>query len=463
MPELAAQLSSCRETLDSHADFKTLTRAAGGVEPQGYEAVFLACALSASGLAKLFGPAEVRKFGDSAFRTGLAASSISLGDPADGRGSAAQWLVGGARPVDLLLVVAGDDLERVTARTEQMQQWAAGNGLELVCIDHGRERGGTAHGHEHFGFKDGVSMLGLRGRSSATAFLEPRSQARDYSGGADLPFASPGRPLVWPGQVLFGYPPSNAQDPAQPDPAAAAVVPDWASNGSYLVYRRLRQDVMAFNNFLENSAADLNRRGWTPALTRDSLGALLVGRWQSGTPVTLSQGQDAAPPVAINDFGFAVEHDVDTANGPVRLAVDAQGRTCPLAAHIRKVNPRDGINDIGGAGPAMSKLILRRGIAYENGQEPDDDRGLLFLALHSSIRKGFEFLMQKWVNQPNRPNSGAGQDPLLASGPADSITLRNGEERFALTLPGGWITPTGGEYFFVPPIRFFSQGGPAPA
>ncbi|KXY58433.1 hypothetical protein COD96_06990 [Bacillus thuringiensis] len=46
-------------------------------------------------------------------------------------------------------------------------------------------------------------------------------------------FSKLGAPLIWPGQFLLG-----------------------THNGSFLVFRRLQQDVAAFNQFVENIAAE---------------------------------------------------------------------------------------------------------------------------------------------------------------------------------------------------------------
>jgi deferrochelatase/peroxidase EfeB len=142
------------------------------------------------------------------FKAGLAERSGILGDPATGAGSPAQWIVGGDNPVDVMLVVAGDDETRVEATTQALLDAAATNGLSNIHIDRGRERMGEEAGHEQFGFKDGVSRPALRGRNSDAQddFFEPReANAPDYGGSNALPFAGPGRPLLWPGQILFGY------------------------------------------------------------------------------------------------------------------------------------------------------------------------------------------------------------------------------------------------------------------
>src|SRR5262249_46374055 len=134
---------------------------------------------------------------------------------------------------------------------------------------------------------------------------------------------------------------------------------------------------------------------------------------------------------------------------------------CPRGAHIRKVNPRDLTTDRGQASRTLLKLLLRRGITYDLSLTgaPDgadkNDRGLLFLAFHRSIEDGFEFLTKNWVRRAERPESGAGHDSILSRGNGRFIKLHNNENGFNLTIPGGWVRPTGGEYFFMPSKSFF--------
>jgi hypothetical protein len=62
-----------------------------------------------------------------------------------------------------------------------------------------------------------------------------------------LSYATPGRPLVWPGQFVFGanHPFQDENDSLKPRPTLDPD-PAWLRNDSFLVIRRLRQDVAAF-------------------------------------------------------------------------------------------------------------------------------------------------------------------------------------------------------------------------
>jgi Dyp-type peroxidase family len=238
--------------------------------------------------------------------------------------------------------------------------------------------------------------------------------------------------------------------------------PAWAANGSFVVLRRLRQDVAGFWRFVRGAAGDLDVEPvW--------LASRLVGRWPGGAPVELAE--DDRPELArANDFGF--------------FADDAAGVRCPLAAHIRKVNPRDIPTEQGGANDTLTRLFLRRGIVYgppvadPPAVRRDDgvDRGLLFVGHMASIVGQFEFIQSTWCNDVAKPEVGAGEDPIIGrpkEGTARTIVLRHGPRPVDLRLPRSFVTATGGGYFFAPSLSALaalagrrarrSRRAPAPA
>jgi len=200
------------------------------------------------------------------------------------------------RVPDILLIVASDDpaqLDRVATQLCPGVGDLAG-APEVIWRELGETRNDLP-GHEHFGFKDGVSQPGVRGLVSRSpdVYLTDRL-LRDALDG-EISFASPGVPLVWPGQFVFGYPSSDRNN-GRPVPSQA-LAPPWIRNGSLLVFRRLRQDVAAFHAFLRAASASLAATPDFPGLTAERLGAMLVGRWPSGLrafPITRSSAIAAA-------------------------------------------------------------------------------------------------------------------------------------------------------------------------
>lgn len=429
--------------------------------------------LSYQGLTKLTSTAF--RFTDEAFREGLTERSVLLGDPSDARaeGHRSTWDVGrpGEEP-DVLLLLAGDDHERlldevVPARTATANQ----HGLAVLWHELGAKLT-RSPSTEHFGFRDGGSQPAVRGRlqgGNGRRVLTPKvMRSRSPEDGAQL--AAPGVPLVWPGSFVFGYPAQNPVDARAPGQVAVAG-PQWAENGSFLVFRRLRQRVDRFAAFLQHVAREHDARG-LPNSTPDAIGALLVGRWRSGAPlVRATQGDDQALAMdryASNHFDFTNELKpplLDVPNYRDRFPVgvaDPVGEVCPNSAHIRKANPRGGYTEQGGLEDTLTRRILRRGVPYGPGvndpsnvteQEGRQDRGLHFLCYQTSITGQFEFLMRAWFNSPTDPRGG-GLDLLIGQRGEQSRTcyLATPDGPVEVTAEDRWVIPTGGGYFFTPSV-----------
>jgi Dyp-type peroxidase family len=469
-------IATAAEVIKFNQLFKSTTKRRHGKEGT-VRATFINIAFTYDGLKQLTPDAD--QFTDAAFKDGLHNRSASLGDPINptAPGHPNQWLIGGIDNVpDVIIIIGSDD----PSRLEETVKWLEASlcdAFTLMYKQAGETLPGALAGNEHFGFKDGISQPGIRGRLSAAPedFLTLRENPENPEQG------KPGQDLIHAGEFVFGYPtqiglPIPGVDGLNINPGDIATAgPAWSANGSYLVFRRLRQDVKGFRAFVKATATGLSETNpGFAGITLEKLGAKFVGRWASGAPILNAPDRDN--PLLKNDLDFEFEES------------DKQAIRCPFAGHIRKTYPRDterasGINE----SESQTHRLLRRGIpfgeAYMGGcpvhpdalkqsisawwdgitsNEPKNrpgDRGLLFLAYQTSIERQFEFVTNAWVNNPDFPDPGVGHDPILGQSQDPTTRERtmvlqaeNPAHNAKIKLPTDWVIPTGGGYFFAPSI-----------
>jgi Dyp-type peroxidase family len=381
------------------------------------------------------------------FAEGMAARAATIGDV--DRSAPGQWDPLFKEEIDAVAVVAADVEDQVVHWKERVGHHAHAHAVTVLGAIDGRVRdlGGPEQGHEHFGFKDGVSQPGIAGLT----------EGEGKTGQQLLPA---GEFIL--GQPRLGEPEASRPDGYEPTPRPPAPpFPDWAKNGSYAVFRRLRQDVAAFRAFLADNAAATGGDG-------EMLGAKLVGRYKSGAPLEMTRKEaeehgtnagfvpadteERADPAASNDFSYEPQ--------------DGDGHLVPRGAHIRKAFPRD--EQPPGQPDAERHRILRRGIPYgpefEEGEAPygeapppdKRDRGLLFLCYQASIAEQFEVVQRRWADnlEGEFPRPGDSKDPIIAQDESDEPSFafppdHAGEAHLAVKR---WVQNTGGEYLFSPSI-----------
>jgi Dyp-type peroxidase family len=403
---------------------------------------------------------------DASFQAGLYQQSKLLGDPQDSgaEGYTDNWVIGSKdRLSDILLVLGSTTADVLHDRAAALLAGLeAVAGYDLLYQEDGAR---LADGREHFGFPDGVSQPYLRGvlRSAPVEYYNPRTIVAGNDSSDDPEYSAPGKMLIWPGQYIFGYPMQSGTDYRQPIPGNTD---PQLKNGSFLVFRRLRQDVKAFYDFTAQQSAVLKTLDAAYA-DPDLLRSKLIGRSkQTGDSVLFTGAQ---PNDLLNHFNYI------GALGTMKMADGAEinstvsdplATTCPYFAHIRKVNPRDAPNNRGDGRATLTLRILRRGIPFgpvydhlhTDNPVNASERGLLFLGYQSSIRDQFEVLVFDWMNSAVNPEGGPGYDLLIGQNNntgqnrVRSAQLPVNGQLFTISCPTDFVIPTGGEYLFAPSL-----------
>ena len=400
------------------------------------------CLFLARGAYERLGTPESRRPSDPAFKAGMRARGRlptlqfaglppipGLNDPASDRWGAG-WNGDCAEP-DAMILVADDSTDAVTAGLEAVEGVINGSGARVMLVERGEaqrrvQRGGNPKGEglEHFGYVDGRS--------------QPLFVQEDIDG-EDKAVWDPAFP---PAQFLVA------------DPGGATA----SSCGSYFVFRKLEQNVKRFKEQEDRLAALLE----LPQGDKERAGAMVVGRFEDGTPVVLHASAVAGKP--LNDFDYGG---------------DPAAVLCPFRGHIRKTNPRSKTDPGGPPGlkPERSRLMARRGITYGRRQPrppgrdfpeddlPERDVGLLFMAYMADIAEQFEFTQAAWAGNPDFQQANAGIDAVIgqqANRPGTMDThwqdgAGNGDGRSGHTAEFDFqtsISLQGGDYFFAPSVSF---------
>jgi Dyp-type peroxidase family len=361
---------------------------------------------------------------------------------------------------------------------------ASASGLRVTYCEEGDVLPGGLRGHEHFGFDDNVSQPGVRGlvAEDPLEYITPRTVDPSVVP-ESLLYGYPGQYVIWPGEFVFGYP-DQTQDPLFPgDPNT--IMPLWTKDGSFLVFRRYRQDVRLFWDTMAAEAQRLSLRPGFEWVSPVSLASRVVGRWPSGAPVERVPDKDLPElgknELANNHFNYTADTCPVALVRPYRdtfpnAKADPIGAVCPMGAHIRKVNTRDSSNDTGATLGSFTRRIMRRGLPFgepllegpiEGDHVPlkpvdprNGNRGLLFLGFVTSIEDQFEFLCNRWMSNRFAPASPSGDDVFIGlNGNYGQNRVRrmvlfgSGMQQEEVATNAPWLVPTGGGYFFTPSIQ----------
>jgi Dyp-type peroxidase family len=284
---------------------------------------------------------------------------------------------------------------------------------------------GKATTREHFGFTDGFGnpdYLGVeRTRQPGQGKLMPD--------GTWAPLAT--------GELLLGYADEAGELPVAPVPHILA------TNGTFMVYRKLHQNVGTFRAYLKEHSAQYGGG-------EEKLAAKFIGRWRDGTPLELSP--DKPDPSIVQD---------PNRNVNFTYGADPEGTRCPIGAHVRRVHPRDAFGFNGRL--IDRRRMTRRGLTYGRPAAPDEpasdreERGVIFMALNACLSRQFEFVQQQWVEYGNDAHQGNDKDMLMGNHGGQGKFVVQGDTTatnppFICSHLPNFVELRGGDYFFLPSI-----------
>jgi len=231
--------------------------------------------------------------------------------------------------------------------------------LSIQAMAHQRDPKHDNKIREHFGFIDGLSQPELK--------TDPKLDTERWNNEAAI------------GDVLVGHN-NSYYDPAYDKQRQG----NFLDNGSFLVVRKLRQDVAALESNLPKQKA-----------ARTKVLSKMMGRTPNGRPLI----NQSSP----NDFDYAN---------------DPHGDRVPIHSHIRRTNPRN-VKQVAADDRKETirvPRLLRRGMSYGPKYTKSTDqaeRGLVFMTYNASIAEQFE-IVQRWMSGGNSSGGYSGQsDPFM--------------------------------------------------
>ena len=317
---------------------------------------------------------------------------------------------------------------------------------------------------EHFKYTDGIGDPFFEGIQDAPARVNGRG--KQMSDGTWKPLAT--------GEFLHGH-----LDEAREYPPAAAPIL-LSRNGTYMVYRKLHQNVASFDGLLE-------REGAAYPGGKELMAAKFVGRWRNTGAPLVNVPDEASNVRWEKEFETASKEQQDAMLSNFTYDDDMSGARCPMSGHMRRVNPRASLELKAGACPgelvrnsgafdtpgalANRRRILRRGLPYGDSTLRDSDHGdhgVIMMMLNADIGRQYEFVQQQWVNYGNDFREANDKDVILGNHskqlPSSVVhaadPMGDAPPRFVRNIPL-LVETRGGDYFFVPSLtalRLIARG-----
>ena len=307
--------------------------------------VFVSVALTYQGMKALGVPQATLDSFCWEFRQGMTARAAALGDT--GESAPERWEAPfGTSDIHVVLTGVAPDEARLEAAIARGRDTC--ERLRGVTPVWRQDCRAPPDEKEPFGFKDGISHPAIEG--------------------SGVPGTNPLEPPLKAGELVLGYRDEMGGFPPAPQPDVLG------RNGTYVVFRKLHQDVAAFRRYLRANTSSPD--------DQELLAAKMMGRWRSGAPLALCPLHDDP----------ALGNDSARNNAFMFRADDAVGYKTPPGSHIRRCNPRDA--EV--AGVVRLHRMVRRGTAYgpllPAGVLEDDgaDRGLMFAFIGAHLKRQFE-------------------------------------------------------------------------
>jgi Dyp-type peroxidase family len=397
-------------------------------------------AFTNSGVAKFIDTQKLQTPFSREFNEGMAVESrqrvlgdYDLSDPK-------RWVWGNEKKesIDAILMIYTNEEKVLNEKYEEQKQEFLKMGItEIKKLD----TNSAISPKEHFGFTDGISQPRIKGFSEKDAPLQSEFDIFNST---------------MPGEFILGYKNEYNINPFSPVYKNETEEIDLGKNGSYMVFRHLEQNVKEFWNFVHNTAET------NPHFKDDDeieIASKMFGRYPNGNPLNSKTGRDERM-IDRNNFFYSKN--------------DSDGFSCPVGAHIRKSNPRDGIDEDVDASKQIAKRhrILRRGRSFgeplDASMEPQKmrqstvvgERGLYFICFNTNIARQFEFIQQAWLNSPKFEGLENDVDPITGFAFDENhkyipgnFTIQGCPVRKKLNNIPQFVYVKGGAYFFMPGIK----------
>ena len=462
-------------------------------------------AFTYAGLRDLGLPDESLRSFPEDFRMGMKARKDILGD--DGPSSPENWdpVWRGNYDVHMLVTINGRSPDELDGHYQEIVKLLGNTDQDVELLQGHRGAGGSEDlqyqpgnaivldgkptPKEHFHYTDGISDPVFKGQGR-----DPNQTIGAGKPTRDSAATAAGWEALETGEFLLGHRDETFEYPVAPTPRLLSY------NGSFMVYRKLHQNVGKFTAYIEKASENYGKADDSPAVKQETMKAKFAGRWSNGAPLATypdyksamefgEQWNNAADvlyfqPDATAEQKAAAKATLEQLKIKRRAfdyGADIKGAKCPLGAHTRRSNPRGSLEfEVEGAFETPGALvdrrrILRRGLPYGESSDRTDndgDHGIIFMAINSSIQRQFEFVQQQWINYGNDFKLANEKDALLGNHATDDQgnpigrTVINGNEKleqptFMCAGMPRFVETRGGDYFFIPSLtalRMIGEG-----